>query len=82
MYVGGLYLDHQIPDREDKESMTSQKEFNLFDEKGSCQICSTSTVQRRVDKADFHGHALEHKRVGDPVEIDKQADAFTVRSAQ
>ena len=43
--------------------------INLYDDKGSCQICSTSTVQRRVDKAEYEGHAQRHIDAGDPVVV-------------
>lgn len=49
--------------------MTQKNSYNLYDEKGSCRICSTSTVQRRVDKAEYKGHARRHIEAGDPVVI-------------
>lgn len=42
---------------------------DLFDAKGNCQICSTSTVQRRIDRGSYASHAREHRRAGDPVEL-------------
>ena len=47
--------------------------MNLFDEKGSCQICSTSTVQRRFDHGSYAAHARAHKDAGDPVELSYSA---------
>lgn len=41
--------------------------YPLYDEKGSCEICSTSTVKRRVDRTEFAGHAQRHIDAGDPV---------------
>ena len=49
------------------EMMTTK--IDLYDEKGSCQICSTSTVQRRVERAEFTNHARRHRDAGDPVEL-------------
>lgn len=41
----------------------------LYTDKGACEICSTSTVQRRVDRAEFAAHAQRHVDAGDPVVI-------------
>lgn len=43
--------------------------YPLYDEKGSCEICSTSMVKRRVDRAEFARHAQRHIDAGDPVVI-------------
>lgn len=49
------------------ETMTTR--IDLYDAKGSCQLCSTSTVQRRVDTTEFANHARRHRDAGDPVEL-------------
>ena len=48
----------QIPDAPD-----------LYDAKGSCELCSGSIVKHRIHPANFASHAREHKRQGDPVEL-------------
>lgn len=48
---------------------TAANGYALYDEKGSCLICSTSTVQRRVDKAAYQEHAQRHIDAGDPVVV-------------
>lgn len=54
-------------------------EYQLYDEKGSCAICSTSTVQRRVDSGEYRLHTRRHIEAGDPVFEDNGGE-FLVRS--
>jgi hypothetical protein len=49
--------------------MTTKTAIDLFDEKGSCILCSTTLVKRRVNRADFLAHARAHKSQGDAIEI-------------
>ncbi len=42
-------------------------EINLYDANGSCQICSSSTVQRRFPESEYSDHAKRHQDAGDPV---------------
>jgi hypothetical protein len=50
--------------------------LSLYDEKGSCEICSSSLVKHRVDKTEYKGHAQRHIDVGDPVVITREGDCF------
>lgn len=50
-----------------KETEGETMTYDLFDEKGSCEICSTSTVKRRIEKSAQSDHAKRHIDAGDPV---------------
>lgn len=58
--------------------------YDLYDEKGSCRICSGSYVQHRVEPGELYNHARKHKEAGDPVKISyaagirKAGDAPTI----
>lgn len=43
--------------------------YPLYDEKGSCEICSGSVVKRRVEQGEFQNHAQRHIDAGDPVVV-------------
>lgn len=44
--------------------------YPLYDEKGSCELCSTTFVKRRVPQGEQASHAEAHKKQGDNVQVE------------